>query len=105
MIFGESFIINSLNGIIYPENLFTNSSTLNRINKAFELSRNCFIYNKINLNEWKKLNDEEEKKETIYNKYIPFNTFLGQTNYYFLILEDPSLEYIEKIYIDDQKTF
>lgn len=103
LISGETFIVNNLEGVLYPENFFTSSSTLDRLLKAFELSRNCFIYRRINLKEWKVLSDEE--KTIQYNKYIPFNTFLGETEYYKLVLEDPDRNYIKKLYEEDKNNY
>jgi serine/threonine protein kinase len=102
LIFGESFITNNLEGIIYPDNLFTSSSTLNRLNIAFDISRNCFLYRKIDLNKWKILSDKEGEK---YDKYISFNTFLGQTEYYKLVLEDPDRKYIKELYEKDRGNY
>jgi len=101
LIFGESFLSNSLEGILYPENLFTASTTLERLLLAFEISRNCFVYPYIDLKEWKLLNDEEEKTTTKFNKYIPFNKFLGKTEYYAAIKDDSERNYINSFYKKD----
>lgn len=104
LILGESVIVNNWNGIIYTDNLFTKSSTLKRLNEAFNLARNCFIYRKIDLDAWKQFNNEEEKIEGKFEKYIPFNDFFLQTPYYSLITDDKDfqLEYITKLYTKDR---
>ena len=100
---GESALAEDWQGIFYPDNLFTESSTLDRLNQSFELCRNSFIYRKIDLVKWKKLNDEEDEGE--YDKYTPFISFLSQTNYYKLVYEDSSRKYIKVLYDHDKKNF
>ena len=102
---GESALAEDWQGIFYPDNLFTQSSTLNRFNQAFEVSRNSFIYRKIDLEKWKELNDNEELVEAEYEKYTPFISFLSQTNYYKILYQDPSRKYIKNLYENDKKFF
>jgi len=113
LIDGETALIEEWQGIFYPNNLFTNSSTLGSFKLAFELSRNCFIYRRLDLKQWKKNNDKQEIEEGEYNKYTPFITFLSQTNYYKLMCENDDLEnklecnitqeYIKNLYETDIK--
>ena len=103
LLIGESILINNWQGIIYPDNLFTSSSTLLRLKESFNLGRNCFIYRRIDLETWKKYNDEEELKEGKFEKYSHFNNFLVTTPYYTLMSNDPSLSYISKLYEEDSK--
>ena len=59
LIIGESHLVTGFGGHIYPNNLFTASTTKARFEKAFELSRNCHVYRKIDIAEWKALDREE----------------------------------------------
>lgn len=102
LIEGETVLVNEWKGIIYPENLFTFSSTLIRFNLAFDVLRNCFIYRKIDLKKWKEYNDTEEIIDKKYNKYSPFNDFLAQTSYYSLVINDQERNYIKELYEKDK---
>ena len=104
LVIGEAILTNKQGGIRYTDNLFTSSSTLIRLNEAFELSRNCYIYPKIDFKEWKRLNDVEQLNEPKYNKYMPFNTFLIQTNYY-SNFTDISLSYLPVLFEMDSTKF
>ncbi|GAG55775.1 unnamed protein product [marine sediment metagenome] len=100
LIIGEAIITNSFGGIFYPNNLFTNSSTLRRLLEAFDICRDSRIYSKIDLEEWKRLNDQEELTEGKYDKYTPFNKFIVLTSYY-QKMSDPSLKYIKDFFEND----
>lgn len=105
LIIGETVLINNWQGIIYPNNLFTNSSTLKRLEEAFELGRNCFVYRKIDLDTWKKYSKKEELMEGKFEKYSNLNEFLVNTKYYKLMISDPELTYISKLYKKDSEEF
>ena len=105
---------------MYPENLFTQSTTFARLEEGFNLSRNCRVYRYINLNEWKKLDLEESKyfskdaasqeHEVYQDKWGDFITFFKKTNYYTYLtdakyLSDSELFYITKLYEDDSVNY
>jgi hypothetical protein len=102
---------------IYPDNFFTNSTTFERLEEGFNLSRDCHVYSKINFVKWKSLNDfeaneikhgneaneanEANKAKKIYeNKWGEFIPFLIQTKYY-TYLTDPTLSYIPILFAQD----
>ena len=101
LLIGEPIIVNSLNGILYPDNFFTSSTTLRRLQEAFEISRNCRKYPNIDLEEWKKLNHNEAEKEEKFNKYSPFILFFKTTSYYKNHFNDSSRDYISKLFKND----
>ena len=105
LIIGESILINNWQGVIYPNNLFTNSTTLRRLETAFNVCRNCFIYADIDLHVWEKYSQEEELEEGKFDKYSPFNNFIVNTDYYKLMIKDPELTYIGKLYEEDLQDF
>lgn len=98
---GEAVIVNNLYGIIYPNNLFRASTTERRLLQAFELLRNCFLYRNIDLEKWREYSEEEEKAEGKFNKYVPFSSFVGKTQYYRDYLE--GADYLEKLYKKDSE--
>lgn len=99
---GETALVNSLRGQIYPNNFFTNSTTFRRLEEGFNLSHNCHIYRKINFQKWKILNDEEVNKDEsqVYNKWGQFIPFLLKIKYY-SYLTDGTLSYILPLYQND----
>jgi len=105
LIRGEMMLTNNLDGIMYPKNLFTQSSTFRRLELGFNLLRNCFAYHKLNLEKWKEMNDKEEKSEGTFDKYIPFKTFIVNTNYYKKIKGRSREEYIPEIYKKDKSIY
>jgi serine/threonine protein kinase len=105
LIVGESILVNSFGGKIYPDNFFTNSTTFERLEEGFNLSRDCHIYSKINFVKWKSLNDSEanevkDKKKIYENKWGEFIPFLIQTKYY-THLTDATLSYIPILFAQD----
>ena len=98
---GESLTINLLGGKIYSDNFFTNSSTKRRLLSSFELLRNCRVYRDVDLNEWKRMNDEEERNEGGFDKYIPFKDFIVSTKYYSNFEDSSDRSYIQKLYETD----
>lgn len=102
LIMGECFLANNFEGHIYPNNLFTNSTTKARMIESFKLSRNCHVYRKIDLDQWKILNDQEaiDGDEIYDEKWGFFIDFLELTDYDHL-LNDDTFSYIGKLYRDD----
>ncbi len=82
LLVGETVLVNNFKGILYPQNLFRISTTKRRLLLAFETLRNCFVYPVIDKKAWLQYNEKEEKSEGVFNKYIPFSSFIGYTNYY-----------------------
>jgi len=105
LIRGEMMLTNNLDGIMYPKNLFSQSSTFRRLELGFNLLRNCFAYHKLNLEKWKEMNDKEEKSEGTFDKYIPFKTFVVNTDYYKKIKDRSREEYIPEIYKKDKSIY
>ena len=106
---GEAVYVSNLNGIIYPNNLFRASTTENRILSGIELTRNCFIYRKIDLREWRRESEYESKREgrekDKFNKYINFQSFIGKSEYYKKMIENKDREYIKEFYDLDKNKY
>ena len=104
LIDGEAALINEWNGKIYHTNLFNISDSFDRLNKAFEILRNCDLYRKIDLEKWKEYNEEEIENGEFkkYNKYISFVSFLSNTPYYANMF-DETRSYIKMLYDEDRK--
>jgi serine/threonine protein kinase len=101
LILGESVLTNNWGGIIYPNNLFRASTTERRLLQAFELTRNCFLYSKIDLAKWREYSEQEQKDEGKFNKYTSFSKFVGKTQYYHDYLEKPN--YLRSFYEKDSQ--
>lgn len=106
LIIGEAALVNAWGGMIYPDNLFTNSTTYDRLHKAFEISRNCHIYRKIDIVEWKILNDDEAKSgaKVYLEKWGDFLSFLKNSSYYDNF-KDVTFSYISDLYNKDLLNF
>lgn len=94
---GESFIVNTFQGKIYSNNLFTNSSTYSKLLEGFDLSRNCHIYHLLNFKKW---GNVKSVNKSDYSKWKLFSAFLKET-IYFDYLTDLSLSYLPEIYEKD----
>lgn len=103
IITGENSVVSLLGGIIYPKNLFNVSTTKRRINAAFEVCNNCYLYPNIDLDEWERLNKEEEAKEGKWNKYGLFSEYISNTAYYKNILSDKERTYVTNKFLSDLK--
>lgn len=75
----EQLIIQRLNGVIYRSNFFTHSPCYHRLQEAFELLRNCYIYSRIDLEDWLAQSHPSCKQ---YDTDIRFQSFYKQTEYY-----------------------
>ena len=97
----EGALTQILEGKIYSENLFTGSSSKERLLFGFEQLRNCHIYHKIDFDQWKR--DDKRDHKGKYNKYIPFRDFFKDTEYYKLIKTSKQEEYIPILFEKDRK--
>jgi len=105
LIEGESALMETWQGVLYPSNLFTYSSTFHRFEQAFYISKNSFIYRKLDLETWRDENNKEEIVVGEYEKYTNFISFLSNTAYYTLMIEDKDKNYIKEMYENDKKEF
>lgn len=102
LIIGETIMINAWGGAIYPDNLFTNSKTLARLNEALEISKNCHVYYRLDFPEWGKLDQQEAVTSEVYsNKWGDFLPFFLESSYYDNF-SDLTRSYISKIYNEDK---
>ena len=104
LIIGEAHLITGFGGQIYPNNLFTASTTIERFQLAFEVSRNCHFYRDIDINEWKELDleEREEGAEIYKGKWGFFVDFLETSDYADVIYADSSID-LNEIYESDKK--
>lgn len=106
LIEGESKVVPVLNGIIYPKNLFNVSTTKRRIEEAFKICNDCFLYSRIDLNEWYKLSLSEEQQEGKFDKYISFSTFISSNEYYSMMIKDTEKrDYVYGKYEKDKQKY
>ena len=101
LIIGEAALTNAWGGKFYPNNLFTMSTTTERLIEAFEVSRDCHLYRYLGVPEWGELNDQEKDMEIYPDKWGKFIPFLKLTPYY-QYLKGSNREYIEELYEKDK---
>jgi serine/threonine protein kinase len=95
----EGALVQLFGGVIYPKNLFTETNGHKSLLKVFEALRNCNLYYRVDLEEWKRMNTTNP--EPYYNKYIPFIDFAKDTQYYKRMALGG--KYIEDMYKSDSK--
>ncbi len=95
----EAALIQLFNGMLYYPNLFSESNGRIRLNFAFDLLRNCHIYYRIDLEEWKR--DGIRKPEPYFDKYIPFNDFIKGLDYYKTAATEYPDSYLQRYYNQD----
>ncbi len=94
----EAAIVQLFRGVVYSINLFTETEGLDRLIFTFKYLRNCFMYHKIDLNEWSKSNPSVYR-----SKYIKFSEFLPKTDYYKSVHSKEQDVYIKDMYQTDNK--
>lgn len=100
---GEAALTNAWGGKFYPDNLFTVSTTTERLKEAFEVSRDCHLYRYLDVKKWGELNDEEMTVANVYeDKWGQFLPFLKITDYYGYIMSGNE-DYIKEVYQMDRK--
>ena len=95
----EASLVQIFDGIIYSKNLFTETNSLFTLIQIFEYLRNCYIYNRIDLDTWKSQNINKPAD----NKSIMFNHYFQKTKYYNLMIAMQPEEYLFKLYTQDTK--
>lgn len=102
LLMAETIYINNLSGMIYIDNLFTNTFAKKTLQYATDLCANLFLYRYIDTDEWKHKYTHED-----FNKNINFSEFAKKTKYYELIQDGDEvidLEFgIEKYIVDMYK--
>ena len=97
----EAALVQMFEGMIYPKNLYTETNGHKSLLYVFESLRNCHIYHRIDLNEWKKLN--KLANEPFYDKYISLSDFVKDTTYYNLMMKQEQNIYISQLYKSDTR--
>lgn len=97
----EAALTQLLNGQIYNKNLFTESNDIDHLVKAVDLVRDCNIYYRINLDEWK----SNQKSNQIFNqKYVKLDYFLkNEMPEYYKLLMGNDQSYLEIAFKNDFK--
>lgn len=99
---GEAALTNAWGGKFYPDNLFTMSTTTERLIEAFEVSRDCNLYRYLDVKKWGELNDEEVNIGNIYpDKFGQFIPFFKITPYYGYMMSGKE-DYIKELYEMDK---
>jgi len=95
----EAFLVNVFTGIIYQDNLFTETTTKSKFLKAFEVARNCHFYYKIDLKRWN-ISDKKTEGEKL-NKNMKFSEFIKLTPYFKFMNKDKHI-YLPELHKSDK---